>query len=134
MHVQSKTVRFDAPAPAVFAYLAAIESLPQWATAFCLGLRRDGPDHKVMTPGGEIFFRIDADPRTGVIDFWGGPDKGRMRRWPARVVDDQQGSAVFVFTAIQMPDEADALFEAQCASLEHEFEAIRRAVEPAPAG
>lgn len=128
MKVQTKSSRFSATAAKTYAFVSNIENLPIWATAFCLKLKKVGTDYKVETPGGEIFFRIDADPKTGVIDMWGGPSKEQMMRWPARVIDDNIGGSVFAFTVIQMPGDSEQMFEAQCQSLEHEFENIRKAI------
>lgn len=129
MKASTKTLRVKATHQTLYDFIANIENLPKWATMFCLELKKQGTDYKVMTPGGEIFFRIDADPKTGIVDMLGGPAKDMMQRWPARVVSDNVGGAVFMFTAIQSPHDSDEAFAGQCAALDHEFENIRKAVE-----
>jgi len=129
MLTSTHTLPLDAPREKAFAFLADIQNLPKWATQFCRRLRRDGAGRwKVETPDGEIFFRIAADPATGVVDMYGGPDEAHMAYWPARVVE-RPGGSLFIFTAFQYPGMADDAFKAQCAGLEREFEHIRAHAE-----
>ena len=129
MKVQTQAIRVKAAAEKTYAVVSNIENLPKWATEFCLTLNKVGADYKVGTPMGEIFFRIDADAKSGIVDMWGGPTKEQMMRWPARVIDDNQGGAVFTFTVIQSPGQPDQAFEGQVQSLNHELENIRKAIE-----
>ena len=73
MDSSTHTLALKASKERVFGFLSRIENLPRWATLFCKELKRleDGR-YKVVTPGGEIFFKIEADPRSGVIDMYGG--------------------------------------------------------------
>lgn len=132
MHAHAKTARLAAPASSVFDFLADIENLPRWAVTFCKKLARVEGGYRVTTPGGDIWFRIDGDAKTGVIDLRGGPDPDRMAHWPMRVIDDGLGGSVLTFTAIQAPAESDEVFARQCAALDHEFEVLRAAVERHP--
>ena len=129
MNTSTHTATFDAPKDKVFAYLSKVENLPEWATGFCQDLKKEGGNYKVVTPGGEVYFRIDHDAGAGILDMVAGPQKDQTITWPARVVGLPDGRSVFMFTAIQTPDVSDEAFAAQCASLEEEFENIRRAVE-----
>ncbi len=89
---------------------------------FCKGLKRDlRGGYKVITPQGEIFFRIESDARTGTIDMYGGPNEAEMAYWPARVVERPGGGSLFIFTAMQYPGMSDEAFAAQCDGLEKEF-------------
>jgi uncharacterized protein YndB with AHSA1/START domain len=132
MHAHTTTARFAAPPNRIFDFLADIENLPRWAVTFCQKLTRVDGGYRVTTPGGEIWFRIDGEPRTGVIDLWGGPDRGQMAQWPMRVIGDRLGGAVLTFTAIQTPAESDDIFARQCAALDHELEVLRAQVERHP--
>src|SRR5438046_2981656 len=69
-HTVSAT--FQAPPEEVFAYLADIEKLPEWATEFARELRLVDGHYKVVNGLGEFFFEIQADPDTGVIDMFAG--------------------------------------------------------------
>jgi hypothetical protein len=128
--VKSATVTtvLDAPQPAVFAYLAEIEHLPEWATEFARELRREGEDYKVVNGLGEFYFTIDADAATGVIDMYAGPTKDAMAVFPTRAVALPDGRTAYSFTMFQGPDMPDELFDAQHRSLRREFANIERAL------
>jgi len=130
MNTSTHTVSLTASRQAAFAFLADIENLPRWATMFCRELKRDDSGlHRVVTPNGEILFRIDADAVTGVIDMYGGPTEDQMAYWPARVVAGPGEGSLFIFTAFQYPGMSDEEFAAQCAGIEREFPNISRHLE-----
>ena len=126
MRNETITTVLPASPDAVFAYLADIENLPQWATEFARELVRDGDDYKVVNGLGEFFFAIQADPATGVIDMYAGPVKDEMALFPTRVVALPDGRSAYSFTMFQAPDMPDELFESQHASLQREFAQIER--------
>jgi hypothetical protein len=126
MRNETITTVLPASPDAVFAYLADIENLPQWATEFARELVRDGDDYKVVNGLGEFFFAIEADPATGVIDMYAGPVKDEMALFPTRVVALPDGRSAYSFTMFQAPDMPDELFESQHASLQREFAQIER--------
>jgi hypothetical protein len=116
------TLSLNASRGKAFAFLSNIENLPKWATLFCKELKRDAQGrHRVLTPGGEIYFRIVADEITGVIDMFGGPAEDQLACWPARVVERPGGGSLFIFTAMQYPDMTDEVFIQQCDGLKQEF-------------
>ncbi|HEV2699755.1 MAG TPA: hypothetical protein VGU90_17310 [Terriglobales bacterium] len=130
MNTRTQTVTLDTPKERAFAFLSQVENLPKWATLFCRELRKtkDGR-YKVVTPGGEIFFRIEADPGSGVIDMYGGPSEDQMAYWPARVVGMPGSRSLFIFTAFQYPGVKDEEFAQQCEGLKQEFPHIKAAME-----
>ena len=113
-----------APKNEVFAYLADVENLPRWATEFARELKVEDGRHKVVNGLGEFFFRIEADPETGVIDMLAGPSEDELALFPTRVVGLGADTSAFTFTMFQGPGMPDELFEAQHASLLREFENI----------
>ena len=130
MNSTTHTLSLNAPKERVFGFLSKIENLPAWATLFCKELKQvEGGRHKIRTPQGEIFFRIDADPKTGVIDMHGGLQEDQMAYWPARVVEDPGKGSLFIFTAFQYPGVDDEEFSIQCAGLKQEFPHIRAHTE-----
>jgi hypothetical protein len=130
MRTNTHTLELAAPRKTAFAFLSDIENLPRWATAFCKQLKReqDGK-YKVVTPQGEIFFRIEASERTGVVDMFGGPTEDQMAYWPARVVERPGHGSLFIFTAMQYPGVSDVAFATQCAGLAKEFEHVKALLE-----
>ena len=129
MKTSTHTLPLDSSKEAAFDFLSRIENLPKWATMFCLELKKDSQgQHKVVTPDGEIFFRIEADKRTGTIDMYGGPTESQMAYWPARVVERPGRGSLFIFTAMQYPGVSDEVFAGQCEGLQQEFAHIERHV------
>jgi hypothetical protein len=129
--VKSHTVTavLDAPKEDVFAYLSEIDNLPRWATEFARELRYEEGRAKVVNGLGEFYFSIEADAETGVIDMYAGPSDEELMLFPTRVVPLPDGRSVYSFTMFQAPGMPDDLFESQHASLQREFENIRREVE-----
>jgi len=122
---ESVTVVLDAPRAEVFDFLARIESLPEWATEFARELLwRDG-QAKVVNGLGEFWFRIEADPETGVIDMLSGPEPDDLALFPARVVPLPGGQSAFTFTMFQQPGMPDDLFDSQHASLLRELSGLQ---------
>jgi hypothetical protein len=119
------TAVLDAPKEAVFDYLAKIENLPEWATEFAQELKDDQGDAKVINNLGEFYFRIAADPETGVIDMYAGPTRDELALFPTRVVALPDGRSAYSFTMFKTPDMPDDLFELQYESLRREFGNIR---------
>ena len=126
MRNETVTAVLGANAGDVFAYLAEIENLPDWATEFARKLERDGDDYKVVNGLGEFFFEIRSDPATGVIDMYAGPTKDEMALFPTRVVGLPDGGSAFTFTMFQAPGMPDDLFDSQHASLRRELAGIER--------
>ncbi len=125
--MRSKTVTAVLPASheAVFAYLADIENLPNWATEFARELKRENGDYKVVNNLGEFYFEIRADERTGVIDMLAGPTKDQLALFPTRAVRLSSDQTAYSFTMFQAPDMPSELFDSQYESLTREFETLR---------
>ena len=115
----------EAPQGEVFAFLSRIENLPEWATEFARELKEDDGKTKVVNGLGEFFFRIDADPDTGVIDMYAGPTEEELALFPTRVVPLGSTRCAYSFTMFKAPELPDALFESQHESLRREFDNIR---------
>ena len=126
MRSETVTTVLDAPPAKVFAYMADIDNLPEWATEFARELHREGDGYKVVNGLGEFHFRIVADAETGVIDMFAGPTPEHMAVFPTRAVGLPDGRTAYSFTMFQAPDMPDELFEAQHASLRREFGNIER--------
>jgi hypothetical protein len=122
MRHHTATATFSAPADEVFAYLANIENLPNWATDFARELKRVDGRHKVVNGLGEFFFEIHADHESGVIDMLAGPREDALQLFPTRVVPLAEGGSAFTFTMFQAPGQPDEQFEGQYRSLLREFD------------
>ena len=122
MRHHTVTATFDTPRDEVFAYLADIERLPEWATEFARELRFVNGRHKIVNGLGEFFFEIRADAESGVIDMLAGLDETALLCFPTRVVATPAGGSAFTFTMFQAPGQPDEQFETQHTSLLREFE------------
>jgi hypothetical protein len=119
------TAVLDAPKEAVFEYLADVENLPEWANEFARELRYEDGHAKVVNGLGELYFRIDSDRATGVIDMFVGPTQDELALFPTRVVALPGGRSAYSFTMFKAPGMPDELFESQYESLRREFDNVR---------
>ena len=124
MRSETVTTVLEAPREEVFAYMAEIENLPEWATEFARELRHDEDGYSVVNNLGEFRFEIRADRQTGVIDMLSGPSADEMAVFPTRVVELGDRTTAFIFTMFQGPEMPDELFESQHLSLRREFAKI----------
>src|SRR5207247_8086114 len=103
----TETIVLEAPGQDVFDYLADVRNRT-----------------KVVNGHGELFFRIQADQSTGVIDMLAGPSEDELARFPTRVVELPGNSSLFTFTMVEGAGMSDALFAEQHASLVRELENV----------
>jgi hypothetical protein len=125
MNHHTVTTTFAAPRDEVFAYLADIEKLPEWATEFARELKLVDGRYKVVNGLGEFFFEIHADSESGVIDMLAGPSEDALALFPTRVVALGANKSAYSFTMFKAPGMPDELFESQYESLRREFDNIR---------
>ena len=128
MNARTVTTVLDAPSAEVFAYLADIENLPDWATEFARELKLVGGRHKVVNGLGEFFFELRPDEATGVIDMLAGPSEDELAVFPTRVVGLPDGSSAF--TRWTTPKWWSAL-RSIAASFRSAWSAMPAAIEPA---
>ena len=126
MRHHTVTRTFAAPKQEVFAYLADVERLPEWATEFARELKIVDGRHKIVNGLGEFFIEFRSDAGSGVIDMLAGPSADALACFPARVVDTPSGGCAFTFTMFQAPGQPDEQFETQHASLLRELENLQR--------
>ena len=126
MNHHTVTTTFAAPRDEVFAYLADIEKLPEWATEFARELKLVDGRYKVVNGLGEFFFEIHADSESGVIDMLAGPSEDALDLFPTRVVQLADGGSAYTFTMFQAPGQPEEQFENQYSSLRREFDNLER--------
>jgi hypothetical protein len=124
------TILVAATKDAVFDFLSNVENLPAWATEFCEGLKKEGDHYKVVTSGGELFFKIESDRKTGVLDMFAGPTLNQMGIFPCRVLAMAGGATAVSFTFFQPPDMPDEVYERQYKSLLIEMEGLKKRFGP----
>ena len=130
MRHHTVTTTLATPPHEVFAYLADIEKLPEWATEFAHELRLVDGGYKLVNGLGEFFVEIRADAESGVIDMLAGPTADALLCFPTRVVATPAGGSAFTFTMFQAPGQPDEQFESQHEALLREFENLERRFGP----
>lgn len=85
----------------LFRFLSDIHNLPNWATGFALEVKEVDGKFKVVTPDGEIFFRIESNPETGIIDMFCGDTEDEMAYFPSRVLSLPNGNSAYHISNFQ---------------------------------
>jgi uncharacterized glyoxalase superfamily protein PhnB len=107
MKTQTITLTLRADRDRVFQLLSNLDLWPTWSVYFCRGFFRAGELRKAITPMGEAYLALEADPATGVIDLLVGEFLDEMAIVPLRIISQPHGCAV-VLTWLQpagMPNE-----------------------------
>lgn len=79
---------------AVYAFVAALENLPTWATTFCRSIRHEGDVWVMETSLGTMSIRLAPENSLGVLDHYLTPAGGETLYVPLRVVANGSGSEV----------------------------------------
>jgi hypothetical protein len=123
------TVALNAPREQAFAFLSEVENAPKWAVEFIQELKRVGGDYHVVTPMGELLYRVQPDDRTGVIDILVGPSQEELGLFPTRVIALAGDRSAYQFTMFRAPGVPDAVFQDQYDSLRREMAHLQRLFE-----
>ncbi len=107
MKTQTISITVSASRDDVFAFIANIHQLPQWAGKLCRRLWKEETHWKVLTPSGERFLSLQADDGTGVVDLFLGEQLDEMTLFPLRVLSLPHGAAVTLtlFQPLGLPNE-----------------------------
>ena len=128
MRADTKTIPIQAAPRRVVEFLADPANLPRWAVGFAKAIRNDRGRWIVTTGSGEVGVRIEADPRSGVVDFLVSPAPGVEALAASRVLPNGTGSQ-YVFTQFQGPGMPDDVFAMNVKAVEHELSALRAILE-----
>jgi len=129
MLVDTKTLIVKASAETLFNFLSKEVNLPKWAIHYCKGIRHVDGDYIITTPHGDMFFKIDSDAKTGIVDLKSGPEKDQMMTFPARVTALPDGTSLFSMTCILMEEMSEEELAALQQAFAEEFDALTKAVE-----
>ncbi len=125
MNSHTQTQVFSVTKETLFAFLSDIQNLPKWATGFALEVKDVDGKCKVVTPEGEIFFRMESDVKTGIIDMYCGSTEDQLAYFPSRVLALADGNSAYHLSNFQWPDVTDEMFATENKTLAEEFENIR---------
>lgn len=126
MGSRTVTILVAAAKYVVFDFLSNIENLPAWATEFCERIKKEGGHYKVVTSNGELFFKMELDRNTGVVDMFAGPTLEQMGIFPCRVIAMPGGVTAISLTFFQPPDMPDEVYERQYKSLLIEMDGLKK--------
>ena len=126
MNSVTETCVVNVPRDSVFEFLSNIENIPKWATKFVSKLTLVDNKYKALTPVGEVFIRLDADKKSGLIDIYAGPTEDNMTPAYMRIISLQDTSTAVMFTFFQYDSTPDAIWEIFCEWIKIEVDNIRR--------
>jgi len=126
MSIVTLTTLITSPKTTLFNYLIDIDNLPEWATEFCHKLTFNNGQYIVTTPMGELFYRVDSDLASGVIDLMTSPDGDQYDALATRVLRVSEHACAYVVSAIQVPAISDEIFKQQMTSLDREMKNLQR--------
>lgn len=110
----------------VFQFLSELENLPRWSTQFVKELVTVNGKRKAVTPIGEVFIRLDANPNAGLIDIYAGPDEQHMNPAYLRIIRFSGELTGVTFTFFKWADTDYATWNVFCRWIKIEVENIRK--------
>lgn len=113
----------------VYSFAADPDNLSRWAAGLASGVRRDGDLLITQSPMGEVSVRFAPPNPFGVLDHDVTLPDGTVVANPLRVLEHPDGAEV-IFT-VRQRDLSDDEFEADCAAVEGDLEALRQVVTEA---
>jgi len=125
MNAISLTTLIASPKNTLFNYLIDIDNLPEWAVEFCQKLTSNNGKYVVTTPIGELFYSVESDRVSGVIDLITSSDGVSQNILPTRVLGVTDQASVYVVTLMQAPEISDEMFQQQKNSLAREMETLQ---------
>jgi hypothetical protein len=129
MRADTKSISIQSTPDTVVKFLADPQNLPRWAVGFAKSVRNDGGRWIVTTGSdGEIGVRIDADARSGVVDFFMSQGPGGETLAGSRVLPNGSGSE-FIFTQFQPPGMSDDVFNKNVHALTQELTVLKAVLE-----
>jgi len=128
MRSDTKTTSIDAAPERVMAFLGNPENLPRWAVGFAKSIRKDEEGWVVTTSSGEVGIRVEADPSSGVVDFFMFLAPGVEAIAGSRVLP-RGGGSEYVFTQFQPPGMSDEVFEKNVQAVTHELTVLKALLE-----
>ena len=123
MNSRTFTITTNAKRDEVFEFLAKPENLPLWATEFCEAIRKEGDHWIIDTCNGPMYYAVDADSASGVIEMHVGPEFESMNVLPVRVFT-AGGKTLASFVFLKEPTTPMEMYNAQCRSMIKELKAL----------
>lgn len=129
-------IEIEAPRDRVFAFVREAAKLPRWAHAF---VSAGNGRARLQTPAGavDVGLEVDADARTGVVDWRLAFPDGNVGIAQSRVTDTGRGTCVYSFVLHAPPvalERVEGALDAQRAALTSELATLKALMEETPGG
>jgi hypothetical protein len=128
MNANTQTVSIRTTPDKLLKFIANPANLPRWAVGFAKSIRSENGRWLVMTGSGEVGVRVEADERSGVVDFVILPAPGVEARAASRVVPRGE-ECEYVFTQLQAPGMPDEVFAKNVQAVAHELAVLKALLE-----
>lgn len=128
MHSVTFNVTIARQPQAVYDFVADLNNLPRWATAFCRSVKKDGGRWTIETPQGPMGMRITARNAFGILDHYVIPTPGIEIHVPMRVIANGEGSEV-LFTLFRRTEMTDAQFAEDQRLVRQDLDTLKRVLE-----
>ncbi len=122
------TISIAAPRVVVCSYVANVENLPRWASAFCKTVRKRGERWEVESPQGWVGIEFVPANEHGVLDHVVTLSPETRVQVPMRVVDNGSGSEI-IFTLFQSPGMSDEDFRRDVAMVTSDLHTLKMLLE-----
>ena len=130
MRSDTQTISIESPAANVLAFVSDPGNLPRWAIGFARAVRPNQDHWVIETNSSEVPLRVQADERTGVVDFRMTPAPGVEVLAASRVIPRGKASE-YVFTQFQVPGMSDEAFAVSIQTVTHELTVLKALLEVA---
>lgn len=118
----------DRPWRDVYAFAAAPENMPLWASGLASGLERDGDDWLAHGVLGTVKVSFVPHNEFGVIDHTVTIESGLRVYNALRIVPNDTGCEI-IFTLLRLPGMTDQQFEADAAHVARDLETLKILME-----
>src|SRR6478736_3901172 len=112
----------------VYAFAAAPENMPLWASGLASGLERNGDDWIATGPLGTVKVSFVPNNEFGVIDHTVTIESGLRVYNALRIVPNGDGCEV-MFTLLRIPGMTDEQFAADAAHIQKDLAALKSLME-----
>ncbi|SRR5579885_352534 len=126
MESVTETCVVSVPKDVVFQFLSDIENLPKWSTQFVKKLMIVNGKYKASTPLGEVFVKLEADPKSGLIDIYAGATEQQLTPAYLRVIPFSKDSTGIMFTFFKWATTDDSTWKIFCEWIKIEVENIQK--------
>jgi hypothetical protein len=125
---KTASVEIERSPEEIYDYVVNPEHFPEWATSFCLAVRKSGDGWSIDTTRGEMNLRFAERNPYGIMDHYVKAASGPELLTPARVVPSVSGSWV-IMTMIRPTDREDPVFALDFRDPERDLQTLKHVLE-----